>query len=227
MIMSLFHNSQGDFQWASIAAILSFIGIIATIGGSIYTNKKSLRVQMNSTTKIEWINKIIELSAEYINEYQLITVDVRNVYAEKVKKSMTTYTNKEDLIIYDPIEAQRQQNNLSRRDTYDKNINKFSELFNERMTKINYKSNQLILYFMDNLKSKDVRNLIDELRNHILSITKYINDDIKENLTDDDLKELTKELNEKLDQLDRLTEEFRKNMSIYLASEVKKIEKQI
>lgn len=90
---------------------------------------------------------------------------------------MTTFINNEDLIIYDPVEAQRQKNNIDRRNSCDKSINKFSELFNERMRKINYKSSQLTLYFMDNLKSKNVKDLIEKLRNYLVSITKFINDD--------------------------------------------------
>ncbi|WP_288394589.1 hypothetical protein [uncultured Vagococcus sp.] len=226
MLDKFFYNSLGDFQWASIAAILSFVGIIATISGSIYTHKKSLKAQIKSTTKVEWLNKIIELSAEYINDYQLIGIDIRNIYAEKVKKSLNTFTNKEDLIIYDPIEEQRQRSNLTRRSRYDENINKFSNDFNERMRRINYKASQLKIYFMDEPNSEKSKVLIDDLRDQLVLVTQFINN-VREDLDEKNLKEVTNDLNERLDKLDQLTDEFGKSMSMYLSSEVNRIENQI
>lgn len=224
--MSFFYNSLGEFQWSSIAAIFSFVGIIATISGSIYTNKKTLRAHVKSTTKIEWINKIIELSAEYINDYQLIRIDVRNVVAAKISKNVDTFTNEKDMVIYDLLEIQKQQNNLNRRINFDKNISKYGTEFNERTKRINYKANQLMLYFMDEQESKDTQILIKDLKKQLTCISKFTNE-IDEKITIDGVDNLYNDLNSHFSKLEELTEQFRKKMSFYLSSELKKIENNI
>ena len=67
LFMSIFYNNLGEFQWVSVTALISILGIFVTLGSTVYTNKKTIRANVQSKTSIEWINKIRELSAELIN----------------------------------------------------------------------------------------------------------------------------------------------------------------
>ena len=76
-------NSSGEFQWVSITALISFLGILATVGSTIYIHKKTIKANVKSVTKIEWLNKIIDLSADYIKEYQLVDINERHLFSTK------------------------------------------------------------------------------------------------------------------------------------------------
>ena len=112
--MSIFFDLKGNFQWVSITALISFIGILATVGATIYTSKKTIKANVRSTTKIEWINQIIELSAEFISSYQLIDMELRNIFVEKLKKAKNTISLQEDIITYDILEAKKYEINSKR-----------------------------------------------------------------------------------------------------------------
>lgn len=225
--MSIFFNSVGEFQWVSITAVISFLGIITTLLSTIYINKKTRKANVKSTTKVEWINKIIQLSAEYINDYQLIGIEIRNIFVMKIAKRENTFINKEDVITYDPIEALKHQKNVNNRQRYNKEIQKSSEEFNERIRRINYVASQLLLYFMDSSESQQPQILIGKLRNKSEEIVGFINTDIGKEANASDSDELGKELKGHLAALDELTKEFQKSMSDYLSSELKEVEKRI
>lgn len=225
--MSIFYNSAGEFQWVSITAGISLFGILTTLLSTFYINKKSRRANVKATTKIEWLNKIIELSAEFINDYQLIGIDVRNILVYKIQKNSNTFINKEDIVLYDPVEIQKQKINLNQRHQYDKKINNFAQEFNDKMKRINYVASQLSLYFMERSESKKPREMIEELRRQLLVITEFINTEFEEKLDKAQYVQIGDNLNVHLDKLDILTENFQESMSRYLSSELKKIERKI
>lgn len=225
--MNIFYNSAGEFQWVLITAVISLFGIITTLLSTVYINKKSRRASMKSTTKIEWINKIIQLSAEYINNYQLIGVDAKHTILCKIQKNETTFTIEEDIITYDHSEALIYQENQNKRHMYDKKINEHSEEFNERVRRINYIANQLLLYFMDSSESQKSRTLIGNLRKQLVEIANIMNKSIEQKEKENGYEELVRELNNSIDKLESLTEEFQKHMSNYLSSELRKVEKNI
>ncbi|MET1882576.1 hypothetical protein ABXM33_06015 [Enterococcus faecalis] len=201
--MSMFYNSQGEFQWVSVTALISLIGVVVTVLSTIYTNKKTIRANTQTKTTIEWISEIRELSAELISNYELIQSYSRYSYSFKIESLITNELEK--------VRA----NNKSRK-SYD-------EKYNECVWRIHFLSNQLSLYLIDDSKHHKINELLVELRQEIADIADYSRIKIERDKSHsyyqaqiDGQIVLTNKLKDTVD-------EFRRNIAIYLKEEWKAV----
>lgn len=138
----MFYSSSGDFQWASIAAIISLFAALITIWGTIKNNRiqkeinaKNIEANLKAKARIEWIQKTRIISAELITnsfkfdtlskEYLNLTERINSYRNEKkaVKKSRFFYfkskVEKEDEFVYESIVTKRSNTFHELQETFD------------------------------------------------------------------------------------------------------------
>ncbi|MCY8935668.1 hypothetical protein [Peribacillus frigoritolerans] len=64
---NIFFDVNGNFQWASIAAFVAFFGSIISAWISVHNTKKSLKGNVVSTARIEWIQEVRKKSVDLIS----------------------------------------------------------------------------------------------------------------------------------------------------------------
>lgn len=64
---NIFFDINGNFQWASIAAFVAFFGSIISAWISVHNTKKSLKGNVVSTSRIEWIQEVRKKSVDFIS----------------------------------------------------------------------------------------------------------------------------------------------------------------
>lgn len=72
--MDIFFDNNGVFQWSSIAAGVAFIAALI----QIFNNQKSIDANLKAKSRVEWIQSVRKLSADYIKisyEYRILIGD--------------------------------------------------------------------------------------------------------------------------------------------------------
>lgn len=218
-------NSSGEFQWVSITALISLLGILATVGSTIYIHKKTIKANVKSVTKIEWLNKIIDLSADYIKEYQLVDINERHLFSTKLLKANNTFKIEKEIITYDPIEAQRYKQNEDKKRGYNKSIVEYSEILNDSFLNSRYISNLLLLYFMDGTRTVEIKRIMNKINDISIKIAEISNKDLDNEREEEYYLEQADILMKNLNALNDAIEEFRENITKYINCEWKEIEK--
>ena len=65
ILLAFFTTSGGKFNWLSITSLIA----IGTFAWSIYYNKKKLRADLISKTRLEWMDKVRTLYAKFIEDF--------------------------------------------------------------------------------------------------------------------------------------------------------------
>ncbi|WP_242291267.1 hypothetical protein [Bacillus cereus group sp. BfR-BA-01356] len=62
-----FDQSTGNFQWASIAAIVAFIAALINIFNGYKTNKSNFKANIVAKSRIEWIQEVRKKSVDFMS----------------------------------------------------------------------------------------------------------------------------------------------------------------
>ncbi|WP_197241224.1 hypothetical protein [Bacillus cereus] len=62
-----FDQSTGNFQWASIAAIVAFIAALINIFNGYKTNKSNFKANVVAKSRIEWIQEVRKKSVDFMS----------------------------------------------------------------------------------------------------------------------------------------------------------------
>ena len=60
--MNIFFDMNNNFQWGSIAALVALIAAIM----QMFNNKKSIDANLKAKSRVEWIQNVRKLSADFI-----------------------------------------------------------------------------------------------------------------------------------------------------------------
>lgn len=78
-LSKVFLDGAGHFQWASVAALTAFLVGVITAWASIYNTKKSLKANVVSNARIEWIQEVRKRSVDFISAcYSLVEYHKKN-----------------------------------------------------------------------------------------------------------------------------------------------------
>ncbi len=73
VIIDLLHDDKGNFEWASIAAIVALIAALISLFNVYLTNKLNFKGNVVAKSRIEWIQDVRKLSVEFITScYSLL-----------------------------------------------------------------------------------------------------------------------------------------------------------
>ena len=78
--MNFFGDHNGNFQWASVAAGVALLSVFLQIILQIYNNKRNIDANLKAKSRIEWIQSVRRLSADYIKiayEYKIMLGEYR------------------------------------------------------------------------------------------------------------------------------------------------------
>lgn len=216
--MSILYDHNGNFQWAVVTAVISIIGVVTTICSSLYTNKKTIRANVQSKTSIEWLNQIRNLSANLISNYESLISSAKFSYGNHVIAAMHTEAAEKAAIsawetgFYDITPAKEIEGAKQAKRTYD-------EKYNEYVNVASSLYNQLLLYFVDDEEHSKIVQAIENIHTKHIKFADFTRGIIKdgqeyiyyENLINNSL-ELTNELSEAVG-------EFRSEITGYLRNE--------
>ncbi|MGX7149042.1 hypothetical protein [Enterococcus ureasiticus] len=218
MLFSIFVDHKGDFQWASIAAIVSFIGFITTLASTVWINKKTIRASVQSKTNIEWINQIRRLSAELIYNYELVRSSATFSFGTKIKiVFIESEIEKEDNKMWTSgivnIYPQEQKKALI------KSKRSYDEKYNENIGAASLATNQLLLYFIDDDKHSNLIDLIAKLRASVVKIADFSRERIETGQPTTYYEDMLEKQSKYAKELDDLINEFRNEVALYLKIE--------
>lgn len=141
VLFDLLHDDKGNFEWASISAIVALIAALISIYNSYKTNKSNFKSNVVSKSRIEWIQEVRKQSVAFISSFYKLT--------NYIKRFDYDYFREPDhKIRIDRIEKDQELTSL---------INELKE-----------KGTLLILYFGPDKSGNNV--FIDYMVNHILEI---------------------------------------------------------
>lgn len=186
--MSIFFNNAGEFQWLSITAIGSLLGVLIATFFSVYSNRKTLynqkianqenlkmqkelndkNIEANiiSKARIEWIQSVRDDVSEYI-----AIIYNMHAYAYSLTEMMESIHDDKQYL----KELKRQENKgfapkveyqvfiEERGDLYKKSLNKIArthEDINFNNFKLLELSNKIILKFSDNEEHKKIEETV-------------------------------------------------------------------
>ncbi|MBV4440506.1 hypothetical protein [Clostridium tyrobutyricum] len=203
--MDIFYNHLHEFQWASIAALGSILGVIITTFLSWKNNKKTLNLQkeMNKNNiranielkaRINWIQEVRKTSADFISDcFTMIKYTPKTVLTKPEAKNITPTSV---TLSFGKLETKESDKQKKSKDFYD-------EFENIRLS-VNKSANLILLYF-----GPDTNGINELVQQNILNILNLMNN------------------SEKLSSINNKTEikwieKFRKLMNHYLKIEWKR-----
>ncbi|EGQ78436.1 hypothetical protein [Neisseria macacae] len=141
--MSIFWDVNGNFQWSSIAAFVALLSTIIMVIMQIFNNKKSIDANLKAKSRVEWIQNVRKLSADFIR----VSYEYKGLMDEYIK------IDKEKNIIFidKPIEGETKSK------------------MGEKWTEFLYTYNLFLLYLM---KEKKLINLIKFQMIQLLNLPK-------------------------------------------------------
>lgn len=219
ILIDIFFNDK--FQWAAVATIVSFLGILVTFYSTWRINNKTIKANISSKTRIEWINQIRKLSADAITNINLLISVGKHSYGEqlniaiqdgKIEKAFNIGMNTgiQDI----GPQVQKKQSIESKR--------MYDEKYNDCVGAIYSSFNQLSLFFSDKEKDANLINSMDEIFTILSKLADYNRDEIKSNETQDYYQEKVNGHQQITDSLQLAVAVFKTEISEYLSSEWKK-----
>lgn len=149
--MSIFWDVNGNFQWSSIAAFVALLSTIIMVIMQIFNNKKSIDTNLKAKSRVEWIQNVRKLSADFIR----VSYEYKGLMDEYIK------IDKEKNIIFidKPIEGETKSKMGEKWTEFLYTYNLFLLYFNEgeKTDKFNKISNDTVIKSAENLR-EEVKN---------------------------------------------------------------------
>lgn len=178
-MMQIFFNLKGEFQWASIAAIVALIGsltsiIFSTLG--YFNSKRSLIIQKNmdqkkidadiiSKSRMHWIDNSKSITSQFITDALMLGAQYK-MFIEKIKQYNILKKHIE-------IEVKEKKKVEARRD-----LKKFDKEMIERVDKINNSLNDVSknhllikLNFSNNFEHEQILNLVTTMYERLRKVS--------------------------------------------------------
>ncbi|AUC57701.1 hypothetical protein DVY91_11355 [Enterococcus faecalis] len=225
LFMSIFYNNLGEFQWVSVTALISILGIFVTLGSTVYTNKKTIRANVQSKTSIEWINKIRELSAELINNYESLGHASQKLYTciLSISALSDSYNNEKKQI--QEVGFGGNMSVINRMNSLHKEKKESSLEYNKFSSITLSLYNQLSLYFVDDLTNNEILEKLEKLKEFNRRLADVFKEDIEVNQTEFSYQKAVDNYLKIVDELSYEIENFRKLIAKYIKDEWNAIQK--
>lgn len=206
MINNIFYNDK--IQWAAVAALVSFVGVLATFYSTWRINNKTIKANISSKTRIEWINQIRLLSADLISNYELLVTYKMFSYAD-----MVIIASKNKSSLYSIGLSNDEKSKIENEKKY-----------NEHTIKVKSLSNQLLLYFINDNEHKKIKNLINDLNTITIKLSDYSREKLEIGKSNNYYDEKIAKSKELTDELMNTINQFREVVAEYLNTEWEKVE---
>lgn len=187
---------------------------------SLYTTKRNIKAQVKSSTRVDWINKTIELSADLIEQYRNISDNITAIYEFE----------REALLMKKSLYSQPLNDSSNHTSAY-LPINQIDKQLNDQYNNVQ-KSNHTIvlleLYMMTSSNDKNVQSSLQFMRDKQESLYEYLllkSDEIKQEVYDEeDIDEFIDTYFKMFSSLSNAISDFQSHLSRYLSYEWNQIE---